>query len=354
MFPSTLRAFFEQTQDRRTMRCSLVLGVFLLLSSTATTADQHQAQMRALRMHEYGASEVLRIEKMTAPMPKAGEVRIRVHAAGVNPIDWKVRSGRLQKNFPVPLPYIPGRDISGTIDAVGSGVSQWKVGEAVIANTDGGGFAEYAVVAEGDVARKPARLSHEEAAGIPVVSLTAWRTLIKAADVQKDQRVLIHGGAGGVGGIAVQLAHWRGAHVIATASERNHEYLKSIGADEVIDYRTTRFEDAAKNIDVVLDTVGGETLARSPIVLRQGGMLLSIAGVPSAQACGERKILCPKWAAQNPQYAGEELAKVAQLFDSGIIKMTIEAVFPLEEANKALELSETGRARGKIIVKVRD
>jgi NADPH:quinone reductase-like Zn-dependent oxidoreductase len=305
-------------------------------------------------MHEYGTSEVLRVEEAPVPTPKAGEVRIRVHAAGVNPIDWKVRSGRLQKNYPVPLPYIPGRDISGTIDALGSGVTGWKIGDAVIANSDGGGFAEYAVVAAGDIAHKPAQLSHEQAAGIPVAALTAWRTLIEAANIQKDQRVLIHGGAGGVGSMAVQLAHWRGAHVIATASERNHEYLKSIGADEVIDYRTTRFEDAAKNIDVVLDTVGGETLARSPAVLGQGGLLLSIAGLPSAQACSERGLRCPRWSEQNPRYAGEQLQKLGQLFEAGTLNVTIEAAFPLEHANQALELSETGRARGKIIVKVRD
>lgn len=336
------------------IRCTLVLSAFLLLSSAATMADQTPQRMRALRMHEYGASEVLRVEEAPVPEPKAGEVRIRVHAAGVNPIDWKVRSGRLQKSYPVPLPYTPGRDIAGTIDALGTGVTRWKIGDPVIANSDGGGFAEYVVVAEGDVARKPAKLTYERAAGIPVASLTAWRTLIETADVEKDQRVLIHGGAGGVGSMAVQLAHWRGAHVIATASERNHEYLKSIGADEVIDYRSTRFEDTAKNIDVVLDTVGGDTLARSPVVLRQGGMLLSVAGVPSAQACSERDIRCPKWSAQNPRYAGEQLAKLGQLFDAGKLDVTIEAVFPLADANEALELSETGRARGKIIVKVRD
>jgi NADPH:quinone reductase-like Zn-dependent oxidoreductase len=335
------------------MRRTLGLGTLLLLSA-ATTADQTVPQMRALRMHEYGAAEVLRIEKAPAPTPQPGQVRIRVHAVGVNPIDWKIRSGKLQKHYSVPLPYIPGRDISGTVDSIGSAVTQWKIGDEVMALADGGGFAEYVVVAEGDITRKPARLTHEEAAGIPVASLTAWRTLIEVANLQKNQRVLIHGGAGGVGSTAVQLAHWRGAHVIATASKGNHEYLKSLGADEVIDYRTTRFEDAARNIDVVLDTVGGDTLARSPAVLRQGGMLLTIVGRPSPQTCSERKIRCPDWAAQSPTYAGEQLQQLGRLFDAGILKMTIEAVFPLDGANAALALSEMGRARGKIIVKVRD
>lgn len=336
------------------MRCISALGMLLLLSASVTPADQASSQMRALRMHEYGAPEVLRVENAPAPTPKTGEVRIRVHAAGVNPIDWKIRTGRLQRSYSVPLPYIPGRDVSGTIDALGSGVTSWKVGDEVVALADGGGFAEYVVVAEGDVARKPARLTYEQAAGIPVASLTAWRTLIETADVRKGQRVLIHGGAGGVGSIAVQLAHWRGAHVIATASERNHEYLKSIGAAEVIDYRTTRFEDVARNIDVVLDTVGGDTLARSPAVLRREGMLLTIVGRPDAQVCSERQIRCPNWSAKNPTYAGEQLEQLGKLFDAGDLKMTLDAVFPLDDANKALALSETGRARGKIIVKVRD
>jgi NADPH:quinone reductase-like Zn-dependent oxidoreductase len=150
----------------------------------------------------------------------------------------------------------------------------------------------------------------------------------------------------------VQLAHWRGVHVIATGSERNHEYLKSIGADEVIDYRTTRFEEAAKNVDVVLDTVGGDTLQRSPAVLREGGTLLTIVGVQPAQACSERKLRCPNPSTATREQPGEELTKLGQLFDSGDLKMSVEATFPLAQAAKALELSESGRARGKIVVQV--
>jgi NADPH:quinone reductase-like Zn-dependent oxidoreductase len=335
------------------MRCTFVLSACLLLATTAA-ADQPPQTMQALRMHEYGSSEVLRVEPVPVPQPATGEVRIRVHAAAVNPIDWKIRSGRLQKNYPVPLPYIPGRDVSGTIDAIGSDVARWKVGNEVIALASSGGFAEYVIVAARDAAPKPAKLTHEQAAGIPVAALTAWRTLIETANVQRNQRVLIHGGAGGVGSIAVQLVHWRGAHVIATASERNHKYLQSLGADEVIDYRTTRFEDAARNVDVVLDTVGGETLARSPSVLSEGGLLLTIVGTPSAQVCSERKIRCPNWDAQTPEYAGEQLEQIGRLFDAGTLTMHVDATFALEDASKALALSEAGRARGKIIVKVRD
>lgn len=335
------------------MHLTFVLSLFVLLFAPFVTAEP-ATQMRALLMTGYGASDVLRLDQVPAPTPSSGEVRIRVKAASVNPVDWKIRSGRLQKTSPVSLPYIPGRDVAGTIDAVGPGVTGWRAGDNVFAVVDGGGFAEYVNAPVENVALKPSKLSFEAAAGIPTASLAAWRTLIGNADIKQGQRVLIHGGAGGVGSTAVQLAHWRGAHVIATASSRNHDYLKSLGADEVIDYRTTRFEDVVKNVDVVLDTVGGETLQRSPAVLREGGTLLTIVGRPPAEACSERKLRCPNPSTATKQQPGEELTKLGQLFDNGVLKMNIQAEFPLAEAVKALELSETGRARGKIIVRVID
>ena len=334
------------------MQLTFVLSLFVFLFGSFARAEAAPAQMRALLMTGYGGAEVLKLGEAATPTPASGEVRIRIHAAAVNPIDWKIRSGKLQKNYGVTLPYIPGRDAAGTIDAVGSGVTDWKVGDAVIAVTSGGTLAEYVIAPAQDVARKPAKLTFEEAAGIPTASLAAWRTLITNGDIKKGQRVLIHGGAGGVGSTAVQLAHWRGAHVIATASERNHDYLKSIGADEVIDYRTTRFEDVVKNVDVVLDTVGGDTLQRSPTVLREGGTLLTVVGMPPAQACSERKLRCPASSTATREQPGEELTKLGQLFDSGDLKMSVEATFPLAQAAKAFELSESGRARGKIVVQV--
>ncbi|GFE81508.1 NADPH:quinone reductase [Steroidobacter agaridevorans] len=334
------------------MQLTFVLSLFVLLCAPLASADTPPAEMRALLMTGYGGSEVLKLDEVATPTPASGEVRIRVHAAAVNPIDWKIRTGKLQRNYGVKLPYIPGRDVAGTIDAVGSGVTRWKAGDTVVAVTDGGTLAEYVIAPAENVARKPAKLTFEEAAGIPTASLAAWRTLITNGDIKKGQRVLIHGGAGGVGSTAVQLAHWRGAHVIATASARNHEYLKSIGADEVIDYRTTRFEDVVKNVDVVLDTVGGDTLQRSPAVLREGGTLLTIVGIPPAQACSERKLRCPTPSTATNEQPGEELTKLGQLFDNGALKMQVEATFPLAQAAQALELSETGRARGKIIVQV--
>jgi NADPH:quinone reductase-like Zn-dependent oxidoreductase len=336
------------------MPLTIVLGFFTLLFAQLAMADSAPTQMRALVMTGYGGSDVLHLERVPVPTPAAGEVRIRVHAASVNPVDWKIRSGRLQKTSPVSLPYVPGRDVAGVIDAVGPGVTDWKVGDSVLAVLDGGGFADYVTAPVESIARKPANLSFEEAAGIPTSSLAAWRTLIVNADIKRGQRVLIHGGAGGVGTTAVQLAHWRGAHVIATASAGNHAYLRSLGADEVIDYQTTRFEDVVKDVDVVLDTVGGETLQRSPAVLREGGTLLTLVGKPPAAACKERKLRCPSPANASPKQDGEELAELAELFGNGTLKMSILAQFPLERVVEALELSETGRARGKIIVRVRD
>lgn len=333
------------------MQLSFVPNLFVLLLASLL-AEAAPAQMRALLMTGYGGAEVLKLDEVAVPKPASGEVRIRIHAAAINPVDWKIRTGRLQRTSPVTLPYIPGRDVSGTIDAVGAGVADWKPGDKVIAVIDGGGLAEYVIAPAESVAAKPASLSFNEAAGIPTASLAAWRTLITNGDIKRGQRVLIHGGAGGVGSTAVQLAHWRGAHVIATASARNHEYLKSLGADEVIDYRTTRFEDVVKDVDVVLDTVGGDTLQRSPAVLREGGTLLTIVGRPPARACSERKLRCPNPSTATNEQPGEELTKLGQLFDSGTLKMHLEEVFPLEQATKALALSETGRARGKIIVQV--
>ncbi|MBL8266140.1 NADP-dependent oxidoreductase [Steroidobacter sp.] len=336
------------------MQLTFVLSLFVFLLAPFAEAETAPAQMRALLMTGYGASDVLRVERVAVPTPASGEVRIRIHAASVNPIDWKIRSGKLQRNYSVDLPYIPGRDVAGTVDAIGAGVTRWKVGDAVFAVTSGGGLAEYVIAPADNIAAKPAKLSFEEAAGIPTASLAAWRTLITNGDIKRGQRVLIHGGAGGVGSTAVQLAHWRGAHVIATASERNHDYLKSIGADEVIDYRTTRFEDVVKDVDVVLDNVGGDTLQRSPAVLKEGGTLLTIVGMPPAQACSERKLRCPTPSTATKQKPGEELAQLGQLFDSGALQMSVEKVFPLEQAAQALDLSETGRARGKIVVRVLD
>lgn len=315
--------------------------------------------MRVYRLHGYGSDERLRLETAPIPEPGAGYVRIRIHAASVNPIDWKIRSGLLKELYPVTLPYIPGRDVAGTIDAIGPGVEGWRIGDAVMAILElmppgGGAFAEYVLVAARDIAPKPASLSFDAAAGVPLVSMTAWRAVIEAANVQSGQRVLVHGGAGGVGSMAVQLARWRGARVIATASTRNHDYLESIGAEQTIDYRKIRFEDAVRDVDVVIDTVGGDTLEGSPVVLKEGGALVSVVGAPSQEMCAKYRIRCPDLYGGAAITAGERLSEIGRLFDSGDLTMHVDAVYPFTEVNEALAHSEAGHTRGKVIVRVVD
>jgi NADPH:quinone reductase-like Zn-dependent oxidoreductase len=312
------------------------------------------ANMKAVRVHNFGGPEVLRFEDAPRPTPGSGEVLIKVHAASVNAIDWKARAGYLKDYIPLPLPFIPGWDVSGVIEAVGSGVTKFKKGDEVYARPnithDGyGGYAEYAVAKETETALKPKSIDHVQATTIPVVAVTAWRALFDTAGLDKGQKVLIHGAAGGVGSFAVQLAKWKGAHVIGTASAANHAFLRELGADEVIDYQKTRFEDAVHDVDVVLDTIGGETQNRSWKVLKKGGILVSIVGQPSTEEAAEHGVRSAGIAAQADTSV---LSEIAKLIDSGKLKPIVETVLPLSEARKAQELNENGHARGKIVLKV--
>ena len=248
--------------------------------------------MQAVRFHEYGPPDLLRVETVPVPQPGDGEVLVRVHSAGVNPIDWKIRAGYLQAFMPLVLPHIPGFDLSGTVAEVGAGVAQFAPGDEVFGR-GAGTYAEYAVAPEGTLAPKPAAVSFDQAATLAVGGVTAWAGLFGAADLEAGQRLLVHGGAGGVGSFAVQLGHWKGAHVIGTASAPNLDAMRALGADEVIDYAAARFEDVPHDLDVVFDTVGGEVTDRSWGVLRPGGILVVIAGMPDADtaapaACAHR------------------------------------------------------------------
>lgn len=283
------------------------------------------------------------IQSVPKPEPQAGQVRIKVRAASVNPVDWKqVAQGEPGARL------LPGRDLSGVIDAVGDTNGPWKVGQAVIAIVTGGAYAEYAIAAVNAVAAKPQRLSFEEAAGIPVAGETAWHALVTIANVQPGQRVLIHGGAGGVGSAAVQIAKARGAYVIATASPNHNELLRSLGADEVIDYHSVRFEEKLRDIDVVLNTVDADTGARSIAVLRAGGILVSVFGAAPAAQCEATKVRC----AVTGHASGETLGALSALADEGKLRVQIERRFPLAEAAKALELNRNRHTGGKIILDV--
>lgn len=308
--------------------------------------------MKAVRMHTYGGPEVLVHEEVPCPQADNGELLVRVEAAAVNPVDWKIREGYLRELLPHQLPLIMGWDVSGVVAATGPGVTRFHVGDEVYSRPDlmrDGTYAEYTVIREAEAAFKPKSVDHIHAAAIPLAGITAWKALIGTAGVVSGQQVLIHGAAGGVGSYAVQLAKWRGAHVIATASEHNHDYLRRLGADEVIDYRSQRFENIARDMDVVFDTIGSDTQERSWQVLKKGGILVSIVSPPSeeqAAAHGVRQ----EFVFIQPDVA--VLTELAELVDAGKIRPFVEAVLPLGEARRAQELSQAGHVRGKIVMKV--
>jgi NADPH:quinone reductase-like Zn-dependent oxidoreductase len=304
------------------------------------------ATMRAARIHAAGGPDTLRIEPVPVPAPAAGEVLVRVHFASINPVDWKLQeAGRLK------FPAIPGGDFSGEIIATGAGVTGFKCGDLVAGIVNqrerGGSYAEYLTVPVTEIVPKPGAFSMAEAAAYPTVAVAAWRYLIDAAAVKSGDRVLVHGGAGGAGSMVVQLAKARGAYVIATASARNHEYLRTIGADETIDYRSVRFEEVVRNVDIVLDTVGGETLARSESVLRDGGRLVSMAGVVPPATCAAGRIVCP---ATPPWNVKEALGGVAPLIESGAIRINIDGTYALDAIVEAQQHNRNGSTRGKVVV----
>ena len=237
--------------------------------------------MKAIRIHQYGGPEVLAQVEMQRPTPGPNEVLIKVQAASVNPVDWKLRAGHVKEIFPVTFPATLGWDVSGTVEEAGSGVTAFKRGDEVYALLKGGGYAEYATADEAVVARKPRTLDYVNAAAVPVAGLTAWQALFEVAQLSSGQKVLIHAAAGGVGNFAVQFAKAKGAYVIGTASSKNQAFLRELGVDQAVDYQKTRFEDAVRDVDVVLDTIGGETQQRSFKVLKKGGILVSIVQPPS-------------------------------------------------------------------------
>lgn len=305
--------------------------------------------MRAVRFHEYGPPDVLRVETVPRPDPGEGEVLVRVHSAGVNPIDWKYRAGYLREFMPLDLPHIPGFELSGTVEEIGPGTAGFAPGGELFGRA-AGAYAEYAVVPATSLAHKPAAISFDQAATLPIGGVTAWAGLFEAAKLEPGQRLLVHGGAGGVGSFVVQLAHWKGAHVIATASAGNLDFVRALGADEVIDYRAVRFEDELRDLDVVFDTVGGEITERSWGVLRPGGMLVVIAGMPDADTAEARGVRTS--GTQAPEVTGPILAQLAALAESGDLDPQVGETFPLAEAARAHAVSETGHGRGRIVLHV--
>jgi NADPH:quinone reductase-like Zn-dependent oxidoreductase len=308
--------------------------------------------MRAVRIHAYGGSDQLRVETAPKPEPGPGDVLVAVHAAGVNPVDWKIREGYLGED-PDRLPLILGWDVSGVVEAVGEDVTDVAVGDEVYSRpeiTRPGAYAEYVVIAADEVAPKPRTLTHVEAAGVPLAGLTAWQALFDHAGLKADERVLVHAGAGGVGHLAIQVAKEAGAYVIATGSGSSQDLVKRLGADEFVDYREQRFEDAVDTVDVVFDTIGGETTSRSFDVLGEGGRLVSIAGQPDADEAERRGIATSAFMVQ-PNAA--QLTELADLLDAGQVDVVIERSFPLDQVAAAHDLSAEGHVHGKLVLEVR-
>ena len=308
--------------------------------------------MKAVRIHTYGGREVLVYEDAPRPVPAEGEVLIRVHASSVNPFDCAVRAGYLNSYFNYTLPLILGTDVSGTIEEVGAGVTNFAPGDSVYARagvTRDGSYAEYVTVPATDVAMKPQSLDHLHAAALPHVTLTAWQALIEVAKLSEGQTVLIHAAAGGVGHMAVQLSKIRGAKTIGTASV-NLDRLQEIQVDESIDYSMNAFEDSVRDVDVVLDLVGGDTQQRSWAVMRPGGILIATVQPPSeetANAHGVRQ----HFVSTTPPI-GEVLTEVAALVDSGQLNPHVSAVLPLHEIQKAHEMIEGKHTHGKIVLQI--
>jgi NADPH:quinone reductase-like Zn-dependent oxidoreductase len=311
--------------------------------------------MKAMRIHAYGGPEVLHHEE-EVPMPRLqpDDILIRVRAAAVNPVDWKIREGYLQGFLNHQLPLILGWDVSGEVVKVGSEATGFKVGDEVYARPDierDGSYAEFIAVRASEAARKPAALDHVHAAAVPLTALTAWQSLVDAAQLQAGQTVLIHAAAGGVGSLAVQLAKARGARVFATASAVNTGLVAELGADQFIDYSKTRFEEVVKDADVVLDTIGGDTQERSWQVLKPGGILVSVVSPPSEATAAARGV---RGAFVFIHPSGQQLSEIAQLIDDGRMKPIIHTVLPLSEARQAHAISQSGHARGKIVLHVAD
>ena len=308
--------------------------------------------MKAIRIHAYGDASQMQFEEVPVPACGPNDVLVRVVAAGINPIDWKIRNGEVARMIPKTFPFTLGSDAAGVVTEVGGAVKNFSVGDEVFFYaefTRGGTYADYVVVDAAQVALKPRTVSFSTAAALPTPGLAAWTAVIDTAQVARGMRVLIHGGAGALGSVAVQLAKAQGAHVTATASTADVALVQSLGADEVIDYRTQKFEQIARNMDVVIDTLGGPTQEASWATLRGDGLLVATTQPPSperAAAAGARGA----FVFSMPR--GDVLAQLAALMDNGKLRVLVGQEFALADAAQAHRLGESGKARGKMILRV--
>jgi NADPH:quinone reductase-like Zn-dependent oxidoreductase len=329
----------------------LALGVIACAVEIAA-AQTNPSMMKAIVVNEYGGPEVLKYQNARKPEPKSDEVLVRVMAAAVNPVDTYVRQGKFKG--PGNPPLIIGYDIAGVVEKTGGEIKNFKNGDAVycyLSVMRGGGYAEYAVAKESETALKPKNINFVEAAAVPLAATTAWQALIDTAKIEKGQTVLIHGGSGGVGSFAIQIAKARGAEVIATASTAHQDLLKQLGVDQAIDYTTTKFEDVVKNVDVVLNCVRADALGRSYGVVKKGGRIVSITDEPDQNECAKHGLTCSRMGA-HPDWGVLEM--LTELIEAGKIKPIVSQTFPLAEASKAHGQVETRHTLGKIVLKVAD
>jgi NADPH:quinone reductase-like Zn-dependent oxidoreductase len=317
-----------------------------------TGAQALPKTMKAIIAHEYGEPEVLKYEDVSVPQPKENEILVHVIASGVNPADPLILGGKFAKEFGTHLPLVLGYDMAGIVVRTGPKVTKLKVGDPVYAYLLwGGGWAEYCISNEGESAIKPKSLSFVDASSVPLAALTAWQALTDVGKVQAGQTALIHGGSGGVGSFAIQIAKARGAHVIATASTANQDLLKQLGADVAIDYTKQKFEDMAKNVDLVIDPVGRDTLARSYAVVKKGGIVITLVSRCDPAKLAKHGI---RGESLGSHPDANELAEITKLIEDKEIRPIVTRVLPLTEAAKATEQAETHHTRGKIVLKIAD
>lgn len=303
--------------------------------------------MKAVRIHSFGGPEKVKIEDVPKPLIGPNEALVRVKAAGVNPVDWMIREKIYNPEGQHRVPLTLGQDFAGEIEEVAPG-SKFKVGDAVIGQA-WGTFAEYVTVPIQDLVLKPKSLDFVQAASIPMVSLTAWQVVIDTAQADRGKRILIHGASGGVGFFAAQFAKWKGAEVIGTAGRASFELLKRVGVDQLIDYKTENFWEKVRDVDVVIDPLGGETQARSWSLIKRGGMLINLIGEIDemhAKKAGVRGVEF------GVEYNTEDLEEITWLLDQGVIRTHVVQVLPLEKAREAMDLNQQGRSHGKVILKV--
>ena len=308
--------------------------------------------MKAAQIDGYGGKEVVKVREVPKPAAPAGKLVVEIHAAGVNPFDWKIREGYAK---PKSLPATLGGDFSGVVSEVGAGVSGFKKGDevfgtAIVLSGGSGSFAEYAVVDPKRIALKPKKTGHVETAALPLASVSAYQALVEHMNLEEGEKVLIHGGAGGIGSSAIQIAKSLGAHVAATASAKDLDFVKKLGAEEAIDYRKQSFEEELENYDAVYDTVGGETYEKSFRVLKKGGRIVSMLEQPRDGLAEKFEV---KAVGQMTHIDSGKLKKIAELVDRGELEVQVDKTFRLDEAAEALEFQKTGHPRGKVVIKVR-